>query len=57
LINHALEQYDFNLTRAAECLKLTRHSLRYRMQRLRMNIGESSAGENSLTGDRQTSES
>jgi DNA-binding NtrC family response regulator len=45
LISHALEQHDFNLTRAAEALKLTRHSLRYRMQRLNMNVGESAAGE------------
>jgi DNA-binding NtrC family response regulator len=40
LINGALAQYDFNLTRAAESLNLTRHSLRYRMQRLKMNFGD-----------------
>ncbi len=40
LITGAMEQNDFNLTRAAEYLKLTRHSLRYRMQRLRMNLGD-----------------
>ena len=45
LITSALEHQDFNLTRAAESLKLTRHSLRYRMQRLRMNLGEGEAGE------------
>jgi transcriptional regulator with PAS, ATPase and Fis domain len=45
LITHALEQHDFNLTRAAECLKLTRHSLRYRMQRLNMNAGDGASGE------------
>jgi DNA-binding NtrC family response regulator len=45
LITSAMEQNDFNLTRAAESLKLTRHSLRYRMQRLRLNLGESDAGE------------
>jgi DNA-binding NtrC family response regulator len=45
LITQALEQHDFNLTRAAECLKLTRHSLRYRMQRLNMNAGDGAAGE------------
>ena len=44
LITRALEQHDFNLTRAAECLKLTRHSLRYRMQRLNMNVGDGAAG-------------
>jgi two-component system, NtrC family, response regulator AtoC len=40
LITGAMAQNDFNLTRAAEHLKLTRHSLRYRMQRLRMNLGD-----------------
>ena len=44
LITGAMEQNDFNLTRAAEHLKLTRHSLRYRMQRLQMNFGDG-AGE------------
>jgi two-component system, NtrC family, response regulator len=38
LINGVLEQNDFSLTRAAERLKLSRHSLRYRMQRLNMNL-------------------
>ena len=45
LISGALEQSDFNLTRAAERLKLTRHSLRYRMQRLDMQIGDSAVNE------------
>ena len=45
LITRALEQHDFNLTRAAEYLKLTRHSLRYRMQRLNMNVGDSASSE------------
>ena len=36
LINHALETNGFSLTRVAESLKLTRHALRYRMQRLNM---------------------
>ena len=45
LITGAMERQDFNLTRAAESLKLTRHSLRYRMQRLRMNHGDGDGGE------------
>jgi len=45
LITGAMEANDFNLTRAAESLKLTRHSLRYRMQRLRMNPGDGDANE------------
>jgi len=38
IIHGALEQNNFSLTRAAERLKLTRHALRYRMQRLNMKI-------------------
>ena len=45
LITGALEQSGFNLTRAAEQLKLTRHSLRYRMQRLNLNLGDGMANE------------
>ena len=45
LIAVALEQSDFNLTRAAERLKLTRHSLRYRMQRLDMQSSDSAVNE------------
>ncbi|HKW29493.1 MAG TPA: sigma-54 dependent transcriptional regulator [Verrucomicrobiae bacterium] len=45
LITGALEQNGFNLTRASEQLKLTRHSLRYRMQRLNLNLGDGVANE------------
>jgi DNA-binding NtrC family response regulator len=45
LIAGVLEQNDFSLTRAAERLKLTRHSLRYRMQRLDMQVGDSAVNE------------
>jgi DNA-binding NtrC family response regulator len=38
LINGALEQSHYSLGRAAAQLKLTRHSLRYRMQRLNMKL-------------------
>ncbi|MBW8863991.1 MAG: sigma-54-dependent Fis family transcriptional regulator [Verrucomicrobia bacterium] len=38
IIQTALEQNNFSLTRTAERLKLTRHALRYRMQRLNMKI-------------------
>jgi DNA-binding NtrC family response regulator len=47
LITGAMAQNDFNLTRAAESLKLTRHALRYRMQRLRMNLGDGDTSESS----------
>jgi DNA-binding NtrC family response regulator len=45
LISNALEQNGFSLTRTAEALKLTRHSLRYRMQRLDMKTSDTVAGE------------
>jgi DNA-binding NtrC family response regulator len=45
LITNVLEQNDFNLTRTAEWLKLSRHSLRYRMQRLNMDFGDSTPDE------------
>jgi DNA-binding NtrC family response regulator len=38
LINNVLEQNHFNLTRTAEQLKISRHALRYRMQRLNINL-------------------
>ena len=40
LIQHTLEQNRFSVSRAAEQLKISRHALRYRMQRL--NIGSPS---------------
>jgi DNA-binding NtrC family response regulator len=36
IINRVLEQYNRSLTRSADRLKLSRHALRYRMQRLGM---------------------
>jgi len=45
LIQNMLEQNNFSLTRVAERLKLTRHSLRYRMQRLNMKTAASDGGE------------
>ena len=37
LITSILEQNQFSLTRTAEQLKISRHALRYRMQRLNLN--------------------
>ncbi len=45
LIQNMLEQNNFSLTRVAERLKLTRHSLRYRMQRLNMKTAAGDGGE------------
>jgi two-component system response regulator AtoC len=40
IITRVLEQYHRSLTRTADRLKLSRHALRYRMQRLGMAAGE-----------------
>ncbi len=39
LVTSVLEQNHFSLTRTAERLKISRHALRYRMQRLNINTG------------------
>ena len=45
LITRAMEQNNFSLTRTSEQLKLTRHALRYRMQRLKMDFGDNTPEE------------
>lgn len=55
LITGALEQNRFNLTHAAERLKISRHSLRYRMQRLNIALPADSDEEPPLHDDNQTS--
>jgi DNA-binding NtrC family response regulator len=57
IITGAMAQNDFNLTSAAESLKLTRHSLRYRMQRLNMGTGDGAANETPVDTNREISES
>jgi len=39
LITNLLEQNHFSLTKTAEQLKISRHALRYRMQRLNISVG------------------
>ena len=39
LISSMLEQNHFSLTRTADQLKISRHALRYRMQRLNISAG------------------
>ena len=51
LIQNMLEQNNFSLTRVAERLKLTRHSLRYRMQRLNMKTAAGDGGETVTIAD------
>jgi DNA-binding NtrC family response regulator len=38
LINNTLEQSRYNISKTAEQLKISRHALRYRMQRLNINL-------------------
>jgi transcriptional regulator with PAS, ATPase and Fis domain len=40
LINNTLEQNRYNLSKTAEHLKISRHALRYRMQRLNMSTDQ-----------------
>ncbi len=40
LINATLEQHRYNLTKTADHLKISRHALRYRMQRLNINLDD-----------------
>jgi len=50
LINSMLEQNHFSLTRTAEQLKITRHALRYRMQRLNISAGTESEEDTTTVG-------
>ena len=46
MITTALERNQHNVNKSAEMLKMTRHSLRYRMQQLGIsNSGETSRGD------------
>ena len=51
LIQNMLEQNNFSLTRVAERLRLSRHSLRYRMQRLNMKTAATDGGETTAIAD------
>ncbi|MCU0786911.1 MAG: sigma-54 dependent transcriptional regulator [Verrucomicrobia bacterium] len=50
VIRQALEQNRFNLTRTADQLEISRHALRYRMQRLQIQSGEDPHEADSLPG-------
>jgi DNA-binding NtrC family response regulator len=51
LIGEMLERNGFNLGKTAEQLKISRHALRYRMQRLNLTLpGESEEDKNAITG-------
>jgi two-component system response regulator AtoC len=52
LINHALELNRYSLTRTADYLKITRHALRYRIQRLNISL-EDEPGEETRSDGRE----
>ena len=53
LITGILEQNHFNFTNTAEQLKISRHALRYRMQRLNIGGGQG-IGDDSLPDEKET---
>ncbi len=53
LINRMLEQNHFSLSRTAEQLKISRHALRYRMQRLNLNTGEGEDDKTALPAEKE----
>jgi DNA-binding NtrC family response regulator len=55
VILNALEQNRFNLNRTAEQLKITRHSLRYRMQRLNIQGGSTTDDDDPQPARKETS--
>jgi DNA-binding NtrC family response regulator len=55
LIVRALEQHHYSLARAAAQLKLSRHALRYRMQRLNLHVGTEPEDEAPVPPDQDVS--
>jgi DNA-binding NtrC family response regulator len=53
LIIHTLEQHRYNLTRTAEHLKISRHALRYRMQRLNIHTETENEDDVAPNGDKE----
>ncbi len=54
LISDLLEQNHFNLTKTAEQLKMSRHALRYRMQRLNIAAGSQAEDETAPAAGKET---
>jgi DNA-binding NtrC family response regulator len=54
LITNILDQNHFNLTKTAEQLKISRHALRYRMQRLNILTDAAMDDESVLSGDKDS---
>ena len=57
VITNLLEQNHFSLARTAEQLKLSRHALRYRMQRLNISTGQEGEAEPAGAPGREETES
>src|SRR5215469_9730259 len=55
LINEILERNGFNLGKTAEQLKISRHALRYRMQRLNLSLPGDSDDEKSVPAGKEIS--
>lgn len=54
LISSILELYQFNLGKTAEHLKISRHALRYRMQRLNISAGAEADEESLASAGKET---
>src|SRR5262249_29149037 len=55
LIMQTLDQNRYNLTKTAEHLKISRHALRYRMQRLNIHVGTEAEEELTPTSGKEAS--
>ena len=55
LITTMLERNTFNLTKTAEQLRISRHALRYRMQRLNITTAGDPGDEATASGEKETS--
>lgn len=55
IIMRALDQQRYNLGKTADALKLSRHALRYRMQRLNINTDGDSDDDESVSSEKEAS--
>ncbi|MCX6893930.1 MAG: sigma-54 dependent transcriptional regulator [Verrucomicrobia bacterium] len=54
LVNSTLEQFRFSLTKTADHLKISRHALRYRMQRLNIHLADDGEDDAAATDKKET---
>jgi DNA-binding NtrC family response regulator len=52
LITSILEHNHYNLTKAADQLKISRHALRYRMQRLNISLDAEAEAEQPVAAEK-----